>query len=254
MARKPRWNVTALESGFEVVNLSSWKYFASFIQEKLKFSNYIWRGQTYANWLLEPSLDRIIKKNNITNGAKARTAHIEGFKFATRGRRGENACLYESEDDWWALGQHHGLATPLLDWTISPYVALFFAFIEESDADDPRAVWSLSQTSVKKANEKIKDKDIISLIKPFSNENSRLVNQGGLFTKAPPGVDVETWIKKHYKDEKRFVRLRKILMPNKDRDKVLVALNRMNINHLTLFPDLSGACQFTNINLVLEDY
>ncbi len=93
----------------------------------------------------------------------------------------------------------------------------------------------------------------IEFIRPMSDENQRLVNQGGLFTRSPIGEDLETWINRNYADNGRYI-LMKILIPDKDRVMCLRMLNRMNINHLTLFPDLYGASKFSNIFGEIDKY
>ncbi len=50
-----------------------------------------------------------------------------------------------SEDDhlsWIAAMQHHGVPTRLLDWTYSPYVALFFAVANQGE-EDRAGVWAI---------------------------------------------------------------------------------------------------------------
>jgi hypothetical protein len=184
------------------------------------------------------------------------TEHLERFKYAARGRRG-TAPAALSENEWWALGQHFGLATPLLDWTRSPFAALYFAYEEPSDEpDDNRAVYGIYEGAVlAKATELDNGPSlesgrlpIIEVIDPMSDENQRLVSQGGCFTRAPIGMPIEQWVSKAFEGSTETVLIR-IELPNADRLNCLQALNRMNINHLSLFPDLTGASRSTNLRL-----
>ena len=93
----------------------------------------------------------------------------------------------------------------------------------------------------------------IEFIKPFSDDNQRLINQNGLFTRSPIGEDLEKWIDGNYKNHKRYI-LMKILIPNSNRIDCLRTLNRMNINHLTLFPDLFGASVYCNLYSEIKNY
>lgn len=244
------------------VKLSSWRVFHSYvIDEMLEYSHYVWRGQRDSEWSLKSSIDRlveIIPRKKLTKGLI--DAHLMKFKVATRGRRGVNPPRDISEDEWWALGQHNGLATPLLDWTRSPFVALYFAF-EKSDSPKSgvRTVWALSGAS--SLNSKLKaihgngENNMLQLIRPHQDENARLVSQGGLFTRAPLGQTVDDWVRSHAKhDEEDAIHLIRILIPDDSREECLRALNMMNINHMTLFPDLYGASQHCNKTFSIKNY
>ena len=254
MSSATNWSESTLDAGTVVITVSSWAGFQEFVHSRtLRFRDLIWRGQRCDNWLLESTLDRKLKSVLAsTNPAEARQAHLERFKLATRGRRGTSPPIVPNENDWWALGQHHGLATPLLDWTTSPYVAAYFAFSKLTEQQTPnRAVHALWTPSISEINNSI---DGIQIVRPMSDDNARLVNQSGLFTRQPDGVDVETWIKRNFKDELKNMIYFKVLIPDSERTICLQSLNRMNINHLTLFPDLYGASKHCNTNLEIDQY
>lgn len=261
MKKKPRWKSCGYDNGFEEIKLISWEDFSDFInQEMLDYTDYVYRGHGNHNWKLEPTLDRIIK----SPVSKMRKKHLERFIFETRGRRGVNPPIINNENDWWALGQHHGLATPLLDWTEAPFVAFYFAAsVAEKEKSDFFSVFALSQAAVEFKNNHIRSENNITLVngqkptvkihRPLSDENNRLVNQRGLFTRGPNNVDIEQWVKEH-PSEKDVMELIKITMPTSDISNCLRYLNRMNINHSTLFPDLLGASEFCNTYLNIASY
>lgn len=251
----PEYPRLLVENGVATTGLSTWKNFDSFVKVIGEFPHYIFRGHRRADWRLEPTLARELKDQPEARSVRQR--HLADFMFAARGRRGGNPPSLSAENDWWALGQHNGLATPLLDWTVSPFVALFFAFEEQDSSSDSkyRIVFGLDEAAItEKCNSLVRsDSDLVEFYRPLTDENQRLVNQAGLFTKSPENIDIETWIQIHFDSSSPPV-LFKVYIPNNEREACLVFLNRMNINHSTLFPDLYGSSQFSNFKLKIPGY
>lgn len=262
MDKNEHYEELEVDKGVMDVNVTSWKHFHDYvIAEMLDYSHYIWRGQRDSEWGLETSLDRLLRSQEKKPTAAVLKRHLGKFKLASRGRRGENPYRDLVENDWWALGQHNSLATPLLDWTHSPFVALYFAFEKQRPSSSGyRAVWALGQvTTLLRAIEKEKpgafENSVLTYIRPQQDENDRLVNQGGLFTRVPLGKTVRTWIEEnHGKGETDVAHLMRIKIPEQGREDCLRTLNMMNINHATLFPDLYGASQHCNNSLSIRKY
>jgi hypothetical protein len=136
------------EGNVFIIEFESWFDFQTFIQSESHFDvapGVVFRGQRDASWRLTTTLDRALMRLP----KKIQTQHIvdyhfEEFKKRLRGRRGMNPAPITNPDEYWALGQHFGLATPLLDWTHSPFVAAFFAFVyPENPSSNFRSIWAL---------------------------------------------------------------------------------------------------------------
>ena len=250
-------SVRKTKNGVSELKLRSWrKLYDYLVQNMLDYPHYIWRGQRDSTWALESSLERLLRDKNDSDKAEIFKAHLDKFKMSIRGRRGTNPNKITRENEWWALGQHHGLATPLLDWTESAFFALYFAFEKkEGPANKMRSIWAIADVSqIDMPYESDGEVPALDIVRPSLDENLRLVAQAGLFTRAPVGLTVEQWVQKKFKgiDDKSV--LKKFLVPDEGREDCLKTLNRMSINHLTLFPDLYGSAKHCNKALEIDNY
>lgn len=256
-------NRPPIRQGIQERTLDWWTQFYDLIATHFEDTPaYIFRGQGDAGWKVNSSLDRLEGKypthgvridgklESLSGPPVRREEHLRAFRQAMLGRPGVAAAPAD-DNECWALAQQHGLATPMLDWTLSPFVALFFAFEEENNAKQ-RAVFALSSSVIA---EKHSPEDPAPL--PFlpANEASyRLLVQAGLFLRMPPETELERYVRSHFHTETssqshhpRAV-LMKILIANNagDRAACLKMLNKMNINRMTLFPDPDGAAKYIN--------
>nr|WP_199897410.1 FRG domain-containing protein [Acetobacter persici] len=88
---------------------------------------YIYRGQANAEWPLQSSLERTISSSwSHENVKKFEDFSLKQFKSKFRIYDKENSCP-TSKLSWLSAMQHYGVPTRLLDFTSSPYVALYFA-------------------------------------------------------------------------------------------------------------------------------
>ena len=148
------------------------------------------------------------------------------------------------ENDWecLAVAQHHGLATRLLDWSLNPLVATFFAIAEKPDCDG--AVYCYDPELFVK--EKVQPIDLQGVGVGFVPRaiSPRILNQRCTFTyHGPPEAEIA--IKAHYvwKDHSN---LAKLIISKGLKSELLQHLNDYGINHAALFPDLDGLSRDVN--------
>ncbi|HEV2146143.1 MAG TPA: FRG domain-containing protein [Longimicrobiaceae bacterium] len=219
---------------------------------------YLARGQANASWTLSTSLQRSGGDECDIRGAMQIERYLlESFQEEVHLHlRAASLPTSGSLLEWWALMQHHGAPTRLLDWTKSPYVAAYFAVEQQWDQDG--AIWLFHVATVTHwATQQHGDLDYVSnavLTNPEAGprlfywapqkRTERMIAQQGAFTAClSPSNDHGSLIEaacgpEHGTGSDEVYR--KLIIPAELKPRFLRQLRQMNVTASALFPGVDG--------------
>lgn len=156
----------------------------------------------------------------------------------------------ETEWDWLAVAQHHGLPTRLLDWSVNALAAAWFVVERPADSDYG-VIWLFHareglvssggdyvDSSAQGSPFEIKQ---LGILVPRYVSN-RIAAQGAYFT-VHPSQDEQPPFRALEEDENFEHRLIKIKIPAAIFPSIRHDLTRMGVNAMTIYQDLVGLCR-----------
>ena len=129
-------------------------------------NHYAFRGQADAEWGLQSTLERVIGSRWSAEAARRfETYSIDTFKSKYHIYSGVEH-IPKSKLSWLSVMQHYGVPTRLIDFTTSPYIALYFALetynpLSQKDfsifAIDYTAIMEASIQHIRKADNRFQE-------------------------------------------------------------------------------------------------
>jgi len=209
---------------------------------------YLFRGMGSADWKLAPAFDRRFGYLDADERLRVWDQLIEQWRRGCE-EHGHADGSAGREVGLWALGQHYGLPTRLLDWSTSPYIAAFFAFKECLERLPHRfshvALWILHLDNPVWAKEQG-----VEIVSAPALENVRLKNQSGKFTLSHTQF---ASLEEYVTETGSGVALTKVVLPASEAVPALPDLDSMGINSYRVYPDLGGLAEMATMRLLLSE-
>ncbi len=241
-------------------------------------NHYIFRGQANADWGLQSSLERVVGEAwSKVNAKKFEDYSLRQFKSKFHLYDRENV-LPDSKLAWLSIMQHYGVPTRLVDFTESPYVAMYFALESYSPhgkndfaiyAIDYTATMDRSLAEIKKRDNTFtetreslhdkQDKVFEDIVDRFSYDmlwitepkqmNARLDRQAGSFLLSGNGAMKIERIAEA--DTYRDVSMIKFRVDHSLYSSVFALLRKVNITSKSLFGNLDGLARSIRMEMQL---
>ena len=224
------------------LQIDSLSAFIDFVDGLNRSTTVLFRGQQSEHWPLLPKIARI-KRGACT--LKDELDILTEFK--------KGACSFiqnrpVNEWGWLAIAQHHGLATRVLDWSLNPLVALWFAVKDAPHEDGDGALWMYSpnQRSVMNTLRLDDEPDPFKIdrVKVFfpSHEVPRIRAQAGVFT-VHPRVMADKVFLPFEEMQINHESLIRMVIPCESFEKLKRSLDKCGVHAAALMPDLDGLAQ-----------
>lgn len=199
----------------------------------------LWRGQPAK----DPLLPSITRKDPSVDTTEVEKAMLIEFK-----RRATRLLSPLPSNDWeWLIhAQHYGMKTRLLDWSGNPLVALWFACCNEDKKSDSYVygLINVEKYLLNNLGDNPFDRSKTRVIKPALN-NDRIIAQSGWFTVHKYSAKANRFVPLNSNSEIRE-NIAEFKIPGLVKHDMLLRLDRMGIDHNTIFPGVEGVCRHLN--------
>lgn len=224
------------------MNIENISDYINALNDKSKHT--IYRGQANKDWELIPTIGRLYYE---LENHDTLYADWESLEKSLLSRFKSQSAPYmnftpATKLEWLIHAQHHGLPTPLLDWTTNPLVALYFSLSDKGKDDCDGAVYSRVPKSWHIDSDDI---DRIPHLISFypKHLNTRVAAQSGCFMAFPYPNKMTPMAS--LSDPKSYVSVEvysgdTIIIPKDKKPKLRKQLSEFGINHQTMFPGLDG--------------